>query len=187
MGSPNQHGASAAHRCLFGSDHIGQRCRSLRRLAWPAQPQRAGVHRANISRTLCAARRPRPGIRARCGGLERRLRFPCIGHTGPRFCPQKTLPPQIPGFDPTKRPNQHGCWTSPRFSIRPEGPLGRFENRHLCPCHRHLDAWTLRNSPRGVVFGREIGLPRFLESGPLVSFGIVKSGNVDCLGDDAEW
>jgi hypothetical protein len=40
-------------------------------------------------------------------------------------------------FDPSKRPNPHGCKTSWRFSIRPENLRGRFENRELCPFQRH--------------------------------------------------
>ena len=36
-------------------------------------------------------------------------------------------------FDPSKRPNPHGCKTS----WRPEDLRGRFEIRELCPFHGH--------------------------------------------------
>jgi hypothetical protein len=36
-------------------------------------------------------------------------------------------------FDPSKRPNSHGCKTS----WRPEDLRGRFEIRELCPFHGH--------------------------------------------------
>ena len=40
--------------------------------------------------------------------------------------------------------NPHGCRTSCRFSIRAGLRFARFENRDLCPFHRHCDDCTLR-------------------------------------------
>ena len=67
------------------------------------------------------------------------------------YCPRCPLPALGPGcpqgpssLDPSKRPNPDGCKERVAFSIRPETFRGRFEDRHLCPLHRHLVAWTLR-------------------------------------------
>jgi hypothetical protein len=64
--------------------------------------------------------------------------------------PQTIASSQIPGFDPSKRPDLHGCRTSCGFSIRPEHPSGRFENSQEMPlasAFGRLDALKRQNPP----------------------------------------
>ena len=62
------------------------------------------------------------------------------------FWSNSTLRAIFRAFDPCKRANPHGCRTSCHFSIRADLFSRRFENREMCPFHRHLHACTLRKA-----------------------------------------
>src|SRR5262249_13190216 len=71
-------------------------------------------------------------------------------------------------FDPSKRPNPHGCWTTCYFSIRPRTRHGRMQNRSLVPIPRaygRMDGWTDRNVGIGARsdLARAVAFSRLLE------------------------